>query len=75
LRAAGCRYDIVTLLLAMPDVAAERRIMQRTAGGRADAKAGGFSRRKLGCGFMQANRKASPAATTSARQRFHGFTL
>jgi len=73
---ADTTSDFVTLLLAMRDVAAKRRIMQHIAGGRADAKAGGLSRRKLGRGFMQANRNAaSPAATPSARQRFRGFSL
>ena len=79
--------DFAELVLAMLGVAAKlerRRIVERTARGRADAKAKGVkfgrkpssphtSSRKHGRGLRPANHSAaSLAATTSVRRRFRG---
>jgi DNA invertase Pin-like site-specific DNA recombinase len=79
--------DFAELVLAMLGVAAKlerRRIMERTARGRADAKANGVkfgrkpvltphqqkeARKRIDKGETQ---RSLPAATTSARRRFHG---
>jgi DNA invertase Pin-like site-specific DNA recombinase len=71
--------DFAELVLAMLGVAAKlerRRIAERTARGRVDAKANGVkkeARKRIEAGETQRHSAASPAHSTSVRRRLRGW--